>query len=72
MNPPFRLDLVQVTDGGPSCYAGDFFVDPWESVDRALITHAHADHTRAGSQHYPRASPGVRVRALLEQATDTP
>ena len=28
---------------------GDFFIDPWRPVERAVITHAHADHAQAGA-----------------------
>lgn len=40
------------TDRGIYCAAGDFYIDPWRPVDRALITHGHADHARSGHQHY--------------------
>lgn len=33
---------------GLYCAPGDFFVDPVVPVDRAVITHGHADHARAG------------------------
>ncbi|MDH7797351.1 MULTISPECIES: ligase-associated DNA damage response exonuclease [unclassified Beijerinckia] len=33
---------------GLYCPAGDFFVDPVRPVRRALITHGHSDHARAG------------------------
>lgn len=33
---------------GLYCPSGDFFIDPMRPVDRAVITHAHADHARAG------------------------
>lgn len=33
---------------GLYCALGDFFIDPIRPVPRALITHAHADHARAG------------------------
>lgn len=36
------------TDAGLYCPDGDFFIDPVRPVDRALITHGHADHARAG------------------------
>ena len=32
---------------GLYCPPGDFYIDPWRPVDRAVITHAHADHARA-------------------------
>lgn len=43
--------LIQ-TDRGLYCPPGDFYVDPWRPVDRAIITHAHADHSRPGHRHY--------------------
>ena len=33
---------------GLYCAPGDFYIDPTEPVDRAVITHGHADHARAG------------------------
>lgn len=33
---------------GLYCPEGDFFIDPVRPVARALITHGHADHARAG------------------------
>jgi len=51
---------------GLYCEAGDFFVDPWRPVDRAVITHAHADHARPGHRHYLAAAPAEGVlRARL-------
>ena len=43
---------LEVTEAGLYCAAGDFHVDPWQPVPRALITHAHADHARTGSAAY--------------------
>jgi putative mRNA 3-end processing factor len=42
------MDLVIPTDQGLYCPAGDFHIDPWRPVERAVITHGHADHARAG------------------------
>lgn len=44
--------LVAWTDKGLYCAAGDFFIDPWRPVHRAIITHAHSDHARWGHQSY--------------------
>ncbi|MBO6784923.1 MAG: ligase-associated DNA damage response exonuclease [Alphaproteobacteria bacterium] len=41
-------DWLRVTDGGLYCVPGDFYVDPPGPVDRAVITHGHADHARPG------------------------
>ncbi|MDQ3195174.1 MAG: ligase-associated DNA damage response exonuclease [Pseudomonadota bacterium] len=51
---------------GLYCPAGDFYIDPWRPVGRAVITHAHGDHARWGSRHYLAAAPGLAVlRARL-------
>ena len=44
--------LLRATDRGLYCESGDFYVDPWLPVDRAVITHAHGDHARWGSRSY--------------------
>ena len=42
-------DLLRPTDRGLYCPPGDFYIDPVRgAVDRAVITHGHADHARAG------------------------
>src|SRR5260221_13402077 len=46
------MDLLQFTDKGIYCAAGDFYIDPWKPVSRAVITHAHRDHARPGSASY--------------------
>jgi putative mRNA 3-end processing factor len=33
---------------GLYCAPGDFYIDPVRPVDRAVVTHGHADHARAG------------------------
>ena len=45
-------DMVVVRKEGLYCVPGDFYIDPWRPVDRAVITHAHGDHARWGHQHY--------------------
>jgi putative mRNA 3-end processing factor len=39
---------LTVRPEGLYCPAGDFYVDPMRPVGRAVITHGHADHARAG------------------------
>lgn len=56
-----RPDLVRLTDRGLYCEAGDFHIDPWRPVDRAVITHAHADHARRGHAHYLASRPARQV-----------
>jgi putative mRNA 3-end processing factor len=53
--------LLTHTDRGLYCAAGQFYVDPWQPVDRAIITHAHGDHARWGSRAYLGARAGERV-----------
>ena len=40
--------LLQRKEAGIYCEAGDFYIDPQQPVDRALVTHAHMDHARPG------------------------
>src|SRR4249920_339934 len=60
------MDLVVVQPEGLYCPAGDFHIDPWRAVARAVITHAHADHARVGHGAYlaTAVSEGV-LRARL-------
>jgi putative mRNA 3-end processing factor len=44
--------MLVFTDKGIYCPRGDFYIDPWKPVHRAVITHAHSDHARAGSDQY--------------------
>ena len=44
--------LLQLDRFGLHCEIGGFYIDPTKAVDRALITHAHADHARSGCRHY--------------------
>lgn len=44
--------VLSFTEKGIYCAAGDFYIDPWRPVARALITHGHADHARWGMQSY--------------------
>lgn len=50
---------------GIYCEAGDFHIDPWRPVPRALITHGHSDHARSGMGAYlstDLAAPVIRHR----------
>lgn len=46
------MALITFTDNGLYCSQGDFYIDPWRSVRKALITHAHADHATSGHGSY--------------------
>lgn len=47
-----RSPVLTFTDRGIFCPTGDFYIDPWRPVDRALITHGHSDHARQGHGRY--------------------
>ncbi|MEM9986318.1 MAG: DNA ligase-associated DEXH box helicase, partial [Bacteroidota bacterium] len=46
------MSLLTFTPAGIYCPQADVYVDPWQPVDRALITHAHSDHSRWGMKAY--------------------
>ena len=46
------MPLIEFTDKGLYCRIGNFYIDPWKPVEKAVITHAHSDHARGGSQSY--------------------
>ena len=46
------MELIEFTNKGLYCPQGNFYIDPWKPVDKALITHAHSDHARVGSKAY--------------------
>ena len=61
--------LIEATPSGLYCAAGDFHIDPWRPVSRAVITHAHGDHARPGSAAYLCARRGLPVlRTRLGEA----
>lgn len=41
-------DILMPTAAGLCCRLGGFHIDPVRPVDRAVITHGHSDHARAG------------------------
>jgi putative mRNA 3-end processing factor len=60
--------LIVMRPQGLYCPSGDFYIDPMQAVPRALITHAHSDHARPGSQAYLGAASGSGlVRERLGQ-----
>jgi len=69
------MPLLEITPNGLYCPAGDFFIDPWGPVERALLTHAHAAGALSRGTSYLTAKPGealLRARvgpdALIEAA----
>ena len=49
--------LIRPTPSGLYCEQGDFYIDPKRKVNRAVITHAHSDHARRGSEQYLCSKP---------------
>lgn len=56
--------VLSFTDSGIYCPSGDFYIDPWKPVPRAVITHAHADHARPGNQKYLCAKDSIPLLQL--------
>jgi putative mRNA 3-end processing factor len=69
-----REPVLTFTDRGIYCPAGDFHIDPWRPVPRAVITHGHSDHARPGMGCYlttDRAAPVIRHRLGHDISIDT-
>lgn len=65
-----RPPLIVARPEGLYCPVGDFYIDPWRPVQRAVITHAHSDHARIGNGHYLATTAGERV--LRQRLGDIP
>lgn len=62
MSAPLNTEtLITETPSGLYCPRGDFYIDPWRPVPRAVITHAHGDHARWGHEQYLTAADGEHV-----------
>lgn len=46
------MALITVRPEGLYCEPGNFYIDPWQPVATALITHGHSDHARPGAAQY--------------------
>ena len=54
-------DLIVLRPEGLYCPAGDFHIDPWRPVPRAVITHGHGDHARTGmGDYHAQTRPGCQ------------
>lgn len=63
--------MLTETPDGLFCPDGPFHIDPWGPVARAVITHAHGDHARPGSQAY-LCAPGCDRLLRRRFGADTP
>jgi putative mRNA 3-end processing factor len=52
VNAMTEKTLVSITPRGLYCDAGDFYIDPWRPVPRAVVTHLHGDHYARGCGSY--------------------
>ncbi|MEO1053822.1 MAG: ligase-associated DNA damage response exonuclease [Bacteroidota bacterium] len=46
------MSLLEFSENGIYCSKAGVHIDPWKPVDKALITHGHADHSRWGHRYY--------------------
>ena len=46
------MALIDFTSDGLYCAQAGVYIDPWKPVQKAVITHAHADHARPGMKTY--------------------
>jgi putative mRNA 3-end processing factor len=53
--------LIEARPEGVYCPSGDFYIDPWQPVARAVITHGHGDHARAGMGEYHTSTAGLPI-----------
>ena len=68
------MSLLESDRNGLFCGTGNFYIDPWAPVERALITHGHSDHARAGSAAYlcsPDCEGVLRARIGVDANIET-
>jgi putative mRNA 3-end processing factor len=61
MPSPAPESWLTVTDAGLYCEPGGFYVDPHRPVERAVVTHGHADHARAGHAAVLATAPTLAI-----------
>ncbi|MBC7915205.1 MAG: MBL fold metallo-hydrolase [Pyrinomonadaceae bacterium] len=57
-------DFLTYTDKGLYCHYGDFYLDPKQGVNRAVISHAHGDHAAGGNNVVYSTSPTAAIMVL--------
>ena len=63
--------LLTVSDDGLYCPPGDFHIDPFRPVERAVVTHAHGDHATRGCERYLTSAEGEGVlRYRMEEGAE--
>ena len=59
-----RGGLLTLTPSGLYCKQGDFHIDPWRPVKKAVVTHAHADHAYRGHGRYLVTKAGEKLARI--------
>jgi putative mRNA 3-end processing factor len=63
--PPISPEhWLKPTPAGLYCEPGRFWIDPPEPVERAVITHGHADHARSGHGHVLATAETAAIMAV--------
>ena len=66
-----RGSLIALTAAGLYCKQGDFYIDPWKPVKKAVLTHAHSDHAYRGNRSYLVTTTGESIaRIRLDLGAD--
>ena len=64
--------MLKMTDIGLFCEPGNFYIDPLNPCDTAVITHAHADHARAGMNNYICTPETASIMSCLLYTSPSP
>ena len=59
--------LISTNENGFYCAQGDFYIDPWRPVPRALVTHAHADHLSAAPYLQSRLGGKIAIGSHIRE-----
>jgi putative mRNA 3-end processing factor len=63
--------MLKFTERGIYCPQADVYIDPWQPVGRAVVTHGHSDHARWGMGKYlchRHTAPILRLRLGMDIA----
>src|SRR5690606_30973953 len=63
--------MLKFTERGIYCPPADIYIDPWEPVEKAIVTHGHSDHARWGMGRYlchVHTAPILRLRLGVDIA----
>src|SRR6202795_4190539 len=64
LSPMRPEELLSPTPAGLCCRQGSFHIDPVQPVERALITHGHSDHARAGHRAVLATAETLKIMAV--------